>query len=696
MKLSFMKTVCALILCIVFSIEIYGFQSPEKAQDLKLMHKVQNGKLMLRWMPQNAETWQRGLEEGYILEKYLLPNNDSGMMQLVFKTKKPILPMEYDFWNDSIANEELLLLRDLIYIDRNDESWIEEHYPPDIYSEAKKQKSRFLFSNFIQNNNFDYTLLAGLGYMDESFSAGRKYLFRLYLSGTPSEEAVEQVVMPSGFEEAPLPELVCEPGSEQMKFAWNTRYFADNYYGYTLSWSEDGIHFQSMTEAPFFNIYDHLDTIDLFDNFYHNWSWPKKDTTYWFRLHGADYFGGMSEQFSVCSGFGYDPVAFSPAITKTIQTDSNYATIQWKLEAEFEQLVKEFQVFRADSMDGIYRPVLTGIRPPERSISVKMKHLTNYYRIVAVPFNGPKVASFPTLVMGLDEIPPACPENFEAVIDSAGVVRFSWNTNTEPDLYGYILYKSYVKSADFARITAKPIKATSFVDSVNMQSGNELVFYKLQAVDKVNNRSSFTDILEVKKPDVFPPAEPHIHSVKKFPDHIELRWHESGSKDVVLHQLFRKEINVDEGWTLLKAYDAGNDETIFRDSFVQNDRQYAYTLLAIDDDGLKSDYAQIATGSLVDFKLLPDIEDVEIIYVPDDKKVRIDWRYETGKTCHMLVYKGQDISRMSKMNSVPETLGSVKDGQVRPDHAYVYLLRAECDDGTRSPFSEKLEITIPK
>ncbi len=692
---SYFNTIVCVILLFLSS-NLYAFHQPDYTPALKLIHKVEDGKVMIRWIPGNPLSWERGLRQGYMLEKYLLTQEEGPGKQLVYKTKEPILPMEYGAWQEFSTEDQVVLLRDLIFIDQKDDQWIEEHYPDEIYDVSKRNRSRYLFSNFIQNSHFDYTLKAGLGFLDEDVKSGEKYLYRVYLANEDSSSAVELVIKPNEYSEAPLPGLNCESGSEQVKFSWNTKDFVDAYYGYTLSWSENGIDFHTMSETPFFNIYDHMDTLELFDNFYHTWTWPKKDTTYWFRLQGADYFGGISEHFSVCSGGGYEPVTFSPTITKSLQSDSNFAIIHWKLENEFQHLIKEFQVFRSDSMDGVYRPILTGINPVDRSVSVRMVELTNYYRIVAVPFRGPKVSSFPTLVMGIDDIPPSMPLNFDGTIDSMGVVRFTWDVNLETDLDGYVMYKSYVKEADFARITSRPLKTNSFIDTVNMRSGNELVYYKLQAVDKVNNRSAFSEILEIKKVDVFPPAEPYIYSVNHSADHILVKWYDSGSKDVVLHKLFRKNLKDDNGWYLLEQFAKENSISSYKDFDVRTGEKYAYTLLAVDDDGLVSDFAEVAIGKLTDHKLLPAIEDLDISYVPDNNEVVINWKYETPGSYDVTIYKGQNANRISQLDTVDGKTGDFHDSHVRADHSYVYVLKAVCADGKKSAFSEKLEITIPK
>jgi fibronectin type 3 domain-containing protein len=698
MKLSYLK----LIISLQFSfLWLFGNAVTFLSSDtsgLNVFYKVQNEQLMIRWKPSTVYQWKKGLKKGYVLEKYLISKTDPDHLELVYKTKEPILPMEFSDWESSAfgKEEQFLLLRDLIFIDKMSDARKREHYPPELYNAQKRNKSRFLFTNFIQNGSFDYTLFAGLGFLDESMKNGEQYLYKIYLAAEDVSQATSIRVDPVNYREAPLPELQCEFGSDEVEFTWNTKDYLEGYYGYSLSKSEDGINFNPLSETPFFNLYDHLDTTDIFDDFYYKEKLTKKDVTYWFRLRGADYFGGISERFTVCSGEGYQPVNFSPTLTNAIQTDSNYAFIEWKLLDEFEPLVEEFQVFRSDKMDGIYQPVLTNIDKQERSVAVKMVELANYYRIVAVPHRGPKVSSFPVLVMGVDEIPPVAPLNFQGTIDSAGIVQLSWSPNIEEDLDGYIVFKSYVKNTDFARITSKPIKDQYFLDSVNIQSGNELVYYKLQAVDKVNNRSVFTDVLEIKKIDRFPPVEPHIHDVKNFADRIEIKWHKSGSKDVVLHRLLRKKLDVEKEWSLLDEYGLETTLSVYVDNDIEVGYAYAYTLIALDDDGLESQPAQVAIGKPVDYKLQNKIEGLEITYLEESGKVKINWEHLPVGVCDFQVFKGANEAQPSLLEIIAADMMEFKDGNVKKGQRYTYYLKASCEDGTRSPFSEKMEIVVPQ
>ena len=83
---------------------------------------------------------------------------------------------------------------------------------------------------------------------------------------------------------------------------------------------------------------------------------------------------------------------------------------------------------------------------------------------------------------------------------------------------------------------------THFIDSVSLIMGMKNVYYVLQAADKRNNRSPFTDPIVLERPDIMPPGSLAIVSLEQGHDTIYVKFSRSGSDDVILHQLFRRTI----------------------------------------------------------------------------------------------------------------------------------------------------------
>jgi len=679
-------------LCLIASTTTLAASTPLDTNQLITHFKVEDGKVLLRWNPTQPEQWSQGRKNGYIIEKYVYPKN-GGKPSLAFKSETPILPVPYSDWIDRAGNNESSIgVRDLVHYEKMDAVSLEEDLPLAEYGESGRKNVFHQLSNYFMHRDFTLIEAAGLGFKDEEVAADGKYLYTIKLVNQPAVTVARIIVDVANYKDPVVPTLKAEFKPKGVELQWRTKEFNTIYYGYFLEKSEDGIHFTVINEAPIINLFDTSSTAAL-QSAYFTDSLAQNDKTYWYRLRGADFLGGWSENHSEVSGMGYEEIPFSPMIEEAIQTDSNYAVIKWKFPAGFDEHIQEFQIFHADSLGGIYAPVMVGIDKKLRTISVRMRYNTNSYRVVLVPHNGPKKASFPALVMAWDEEPPAMPIGFTGTIDTLGVVQLNWEPNTEIDLDGYKVYKSYHKDTEFSGITPKPIQLTNFTDTVDMVVGNEWVYYTIQAVDERNNRSEFTAILELKKKDMYAPVEPHIHHIEKSTGKIEVQWYNSSSPDVETHRLFRKILGEEESWTLLEEYDLIDATESYTDTNVVRNKIYAYTLIAIDDDGLESEPAQAATAKLIDYGLRAPIKITEVKVTNEEKKVAISWDYPLNAS-EFWIYKGTDKEKTSLMKVVTADDKILIDENLKAGTAYHYYLKAFFEDGSFSPFTEKIEVSL--
>lgn len=75
-------------------------------------------------------------------------------------------------------------------------------------------------------------------------------------------------------------------------------------------------------------------------------------------------------------------------LTRTEQTDSNYAVIYWDFDQETADLVSEFRIVHTDSTNGKYEIAMEGIPPTARKAVLPMKYRSNYFRVQAVSEQG--------------------------------------------------------------------------------------------------------------------------------------------------------------------------------------------------------------------------------------------------------------------------------------------------------------------
>src|SRR5690606_23446119 len=121
-------------------------------------------------------------------------------------------------------------------------------------------------------------------------------------------------------------------------------------------------------------------------------------------------------------------------------------------------------------------------------------------------------ASYSTIIRGYlrDTVAPNPPTGLEGTIDSNGIVRLSWNPNSEADLDGYYVYFSNQEDHFFANLTGFPLKSPAYLDTITLKSFTEEIFYRVTAIDHLGHISKFSETLLLHKPDTLAPFPPSL------------------------------------------------------------------------------------------------------------------------------------------------------------------------------------------
>ncbi len=100
----------------------------------------------------------------------------------------------------------------------------------------------------------------------------------------------------------------------------------------------------------------------------------------------------------------------------------------------------------------------------------------------------------------IDTVPPAIPDGIAAWASSAQGVTLSWSANvSDPDLAGYIVYRSDASESSFRPMQTSPLTSNSWSDS-HAQAGRSYA-YRVSARDTSNNESAYSTTFIVQVPD---------------------------------------------------------------------------------------------------------------------------------------------------------------------------------------------------
>jgi hypothetical protein len=666
---------------------------PATAQETYRFHqKISGDSLYLRWEPRQFAAFEHVLTGGMQLEVYAVEGSASEPV-LQLSERLLLRPRDAASWRgdhrgsvwDTIAYE-------LIHFDRQDPAILDEHFPLDEAEQTTDnwRTLRLMGTNYALNYDWRATVRSGFGYARPLTADCGHYAIKLYPVAGRDTFWVE--FDRAHYQPPAVPELQAEFRGRRVELSWRTAAFRRYFFGYSLSKSTDeGQTWTELMDLPLINDQDTLGPEALKYSYFVDTLAPA-DSTVRYRLRGHDYLGGRSDTYSEVSGGGYDRLRYSPLLTAAEPTDSNYAHLQWELDPAQESLLREFRIVCADSVGASPRVVLAGIDPARREAWVPMPGEANFFRVQAVPQAGAVLSSFEALVMAHDAEPPARPRELSGTIDSSGIVHLEWRPNTEPDLAGYRVFRSDFRTGELAGITPDPLAAAAFIDTVDLRSGNEWVYYQVRALDQRGNGSPFTPVLALKKPDLIPPAPPRIYRIDSDDRAIELTWAASPAPDVARYRLFRRQLETEPDWGLVLTFTTEDYRGSYRDTLVEPGFDYAYTLVATDDDGLDSAPAQPVSLRLKDYGLAPAIRDLTL--TEEDGTAILRWAPYPTPPREYWLYRATADEPLALLKILPGDRTEYRDAEVRRDLTYRFVLRAVFAGGKPSPFSEALTFRL--
>lgn len=301
---------------------------------------------------------------------------------------------------------------------------------------------------------------------------------------------------------------------------------------------------------------------------------------YYYRIIGLDAFGEASEPSEAVRLTGRDrtpPPA--PQIVNALMPNEREMVISWE-SLDWEPGVR-FTIRKSNRSDGTYQEVSSLLSESERSWTDPSPSLvlSNYYQVCVQDTASNISCSRPIYGIVQDSFPPAAPDGLEATVDSLGVVRLRWNLGTEEDLKGYHVYFANGYDRVFSILSGTAILDTQFIDTISLNSLTSSVFYRVVAEDIRSNRSEFSNMIEVERPDTISPSAAVFKSYEVSDDGIVLHWACSSSSDVEHQKLFRKESHQDQ-FILLDRLSPTQSQYIDRQ--IQDGKTYVYRLMTQD------------------------------------------------------------------------------------------------------------------
>lgn len=658
------------------------------------------GKIMLRWAVTNAKAWRKLNVYGYELKRYTVIRDKLSLAQPIEKKIGVFKPKPLNDWASSIeTNNNAAVMAQSLYGETFEVGGVKDL--ASIVNLSDEQEQRFTWGLYASDQDFETAQMAGLAYTDTDVNANEKYVYKLVSLVPANELLIKEGGVFIGLKEyEPLPkpiDLTATFLEGKTMLSWNHAIHKQLYNSYFIERSEDGTTFNRLNDLPLTTLNNNSKT-DANRMFYMDSI--SNDKTYHYRIIGKTIFGETSPASDVVFGKAEKLLPFVPHITTKNYLDDKRIILEWEFAEEGNKEIKGFELNRSDKVNGEYKVVVKNIPPNARKTLYENLQPTNYMTITAIGLNGSKRVSFPALIQPVDSIPPAKPLGFKGTIDSLGVVTLKWEANKDKDILGYRIFRGNNKKEEYSQITVAPHLKTIYLDTIGVKNLNSKVYYQLIAVDQRFNMSEPSDILEIKKPDFIKPSQPVFKYYEIKEGKIDLEWQSSSSKDVVKHEIYRKE-NENAKWelqfTINNTIETEDEKPKpgkppvekWSDVTVTEGKQYSYTIIAVDDSGLKSDQAPPISLIVPKTTLPPPIKGLSSFVDKNNNYIELFWSdYKETEVAEIAIYKGEKDKPISLLRNVLPTLNRIIDDKVRPNNEYNYILRAVFKDGRMSEFTK--------
>lgn len=654
--------------------------------------------IMLRWGVTTPVAWKYANEYGYIIERKTIVKGKKIATTVVKKrlTEFPIKPKPMAEWEDfTKTNDYAAIEAQAIYGEGFDVNMGEDKGPLSMINQAEELEQRFSFALYAANQDFEVAKFAGLAYIDNDVKEGERYLYTVKSAIPENIYKVESGVAFLGLSDyrtLPKPqEFVGVFKDKTVTLSWNSKMLEDIYSSYVIERSDDnGITFNVITDPPLASLQDKKETLLVGRMMYLD-TFPNNSQAFQYRVSGISFFGKRGPHSKIVSGKGKERLKYTPYISETkLNKDQTNLLITWEFPQEGKNALDFFKILKSSHLKGVYTEVKTKIPKTQSSLTISSNiEPVNYYKIIAVGKDGSETESFPRMVQIDDSTPPETPSLLSGKIDSTGIVRLTWKQNTEIDFLGYRVFKANLKNDEFTQITFRAIPNSRIIDTVNLKSLNNKVYYKVQAFDKRLNPSGFSEVLELKKPDVVPPSQPVFSSFKVDQGKVMLTWITSTSNDAVKTMIYKKEKGKKTPWALVAEVPLPDNKYVDENTVPLSD--YLYTLLTVDESGLESEPIAPLSISISDYKQKPEIEYFKGVIDRDEKNIQLKWKYNQPHVSEILLYKGKDDAPPTLYKIFEPNVREFTDIELKINSKYKYLLQVVFVSGTKTAI-KKLEL----
>lgn len=661
----FMKKPLHILFILLLLFPSVGVFSQSDSINVFVRANVQSDRIQLRWAVNSPEAWRYTNVNGFKVERYTVLRNGSALLQPELSTfnsitvkPRPLAEWEYIAQSDHYA----AIIAQALYGSDFEVSGGQRDVGS-IIALSQEQEQRYAMSMLAAELSYPAALFAGWGFEDTTAVKGEKYLYRIIPVSPDKKKIVEYAGVYAGMDDAqelPRPaELDAVWGDHNVLLTWNYRLLENYYAAYRVERSEDGKSFSPLHETP-------LTNITGTDRMYYSDS-IANGKTYYYRLRGQNAFGDLSAYSDTLQGKGKAMLRYSPFITRAVPDKSGNVSVEWEFDERGNSDIQGFELRRGESDKGRFETVVSGIAPEERKTVFESPLSENYLIIAAIPKDsvGEPALSFPHFLQMEDSVPPAVPQGLAGSVDTLGIVRLTWQANTESDIYGYRVYRAQNSEEELIPLNDIAVRNSEFTDTVQIKNLNSKVYYAVTSLDRRYNQSALSERVELAKPDLIPPSPPLITKAAATGSGVRIDWVSGRNENIGNYRIVRD--------NEILAANISSDSLSYTDMAAVGGQVYSYEVIAVNKSGLPSEPSPAmpvkakeksdGAGKITSFKA-----------VKGENGVVLRWETDIEKARSVSLYRKEGEQPFMLLSELDSRASEFTDTALQSGIAFEYLL----------------------
>lgn len=414
-------------------------------------------------------------------------------------------------------------------------------------------------------------------------------------------------------------------------------------------------------------------------------SLPVNHVAYEYRMVGMDYFGTYGTPGAVVECTGTEPYSGYVVPLLTTMKNDSVAELNWEIKDEYLPEVKSIDLLVSlDSLYGHYVVFVESINLQKRTLTITVPEPYASFRYRINTIDGQESLSSPFDVERWDTRPPTSPIDLSGRIDSTGIVHLKWRANTEKDLWGYRVFFANNKTDEFslcsAEIGTKPI----FIDTIRLDNLSSEIYYKVVALDRRGNNSTFSEILTITKPDTIPPSPAFIKLIRQYKNTaiVLIRAVGGGSVDLKSHTLYRRDTS-ETTFRALSQLGTMPGDTVLIDTTTQFGHYYEYKILATDRSN-NTRWSPVREMEVMFSGLRPSLKNIHATLDTVHRIVKFKWEINHEPGCILEFYRNNESGIYSRYRTIPAEKLRWEDDFTDLSYTPAYKMKIIYPDGTYS------------